>query len=496
MRHTKTTKLLLVLAIVLALSACTVGPRFVKPDAPLPEKFDQAKSEETKSVVAKSGEAQSEEAYLATDNATQKYTAENTVWSAFNDPALNTLMARAQQENKSIAQASARLRETRALRGLSFFSWFPTVTTEGSGEKSRASNLDPFIPTGTGVTEIYRAGFDASWEIDLFGGLRQKKNAIYRESNADAHLLDAARLSVSAEVAQAFFALRGAQQRLLIQNKNIENLQRGDRVLDVRLKEGRGNALELAQNRALALQVAAQVPNTEAEIVRQQQRLAVLTVQPVTAVREVLATSKDMPIMPTLKAIGTPEEWIKRRPDVLAAEQKFAAANARVGEKIADYFPKLNLLGNFGWTAQAAGDIGNKSGERWSFGPSLSWSFLNFGRIRQNVKAAEARADASVALYQETVLLALEDTENALAQYRASNQSQQILQQATEQSRKARDLAKLRYDNGAADFLSLLDAERTLLNVEDANVQAKTSQATSLALVYKALAGDFAGAAK
>lgn len=475
------TKTLFAAAIVVGLSACTVGPRYVKPDVALPEQFDQA---------------QSDEAHRATEGAGEKQATESAVWSAFNDPALSVLMARAQQENKSIAQAAARLRETRSLSGLSFFSWFPTVTAAADGEKSRASNQDPFIPAGTGITETYRAGFDASWEIDLFGSLRQQKNAIYRESDADAYLLDSARLSVSAEVAQAFFALRGAQQRLKIQTQNIENLQRSDRILEARLKEGRGNALELAQNRALALQVAAQVPNTEAEIVRQEQRLGVLTVQAVSAVREVLAMSKDMPTLPALQAIGTPEQWIKRRPDVLAAEQKFAAENARVGEKIADYFPKLNLLGSFGWTAQAAGELGNKSGERWSYGPSLSWSFLNFGRVRQNVKAAEARADASAALYQETVLLALEDTENALAQYRASNQSQDRLQQAEAQSRKARDLAKLRYDNGAADFLSLLDAERTLLNVEDANVQAKTAQATSLALVYKALAGDFAGAAE
>lgn len=485
----KNMKTVLAAAIVLGLSACTVGPRYVKPDAPMPEKFDQAQGAET--IQAVDGKA-----HPAPETSGETQASESALWSAFNDPALSALMARAQQENKSIAQAAARLRETRALRGLSFFSWFPTVTAEGSGDKSRASNQDPFIPAGTGITESYKAGFDASWEIDLFGGQRQQKRAIDRETNADAYLLDAARLSVNAEVAQAFFALRGAQQRFAIQTRNIENLQRSDRVLEVRLKEGRGNALELAQNRALALQVAAQVPNTEAEIVRQEQRLAVLTAQPLSAVRDALALSKDTPAMPALKSIGTPEEWIKRRPDVLAAEQKFGAANARVGEKIADYFPKLNLFGSFGWTAQGFGDLGEKAGERWSYGPSISWNFLNFGRVRQNVKAAEARADASAALYQETVLLALEDTENALAQYRASNRSQDALQQAEVQSRKARDLAKLRYDNGASDFLSLLDAERTLLSAEDANVQARTAQATSLALVYKALAGDFAGAAE
>jgi outer membrane protein, multidrug efflux system len=474
MMHINVSKNVLALSLVVAIaasSACTVGPKYVKPEAPLPTKFDQTKEISAEPV-------------------------ENLLWSSFDDPALSALIARAQQENKTIAQAAARLRETRALRGLTFFSLFPTITAAADAERSRTSDLDPFIPAGTGVTESYRMGLDASWEIDLFGGSRQQKNAISREADADAFSLDAARLSVSAEVAQAFFALHGAQARLKIQQTNIENLQNTDRILAVRLKEGRGNALELAQNRALALQVTSQVPNTEAEIIRQEQRLAVLTVQSVESLRQVLANSKAMPKMPALQTIGTPEQWIQRRPDVRAAEQRFAAANARVGVNMAEYFPKLNLLGGFGSTAQNASDLGNSSGQRWRYGPSISWSFLNFGRVRQNVKAAEARADASAAAYQESVLLALEDTENALAQYRASNQSEQQLGLAVVQSRKARDLAKLRYQEGAADFLSLLDAERSLLTIEDSHVQAQTARATSIALLYKALAGDYADVAQ
>ncbi len=463
---------LLASVISAALTGCMVGPEYKKPELTLPEQFDQAP---------------------AGQDALSK---ENALWSAFNDPALNALIARAQQQNKSVLQAAARLQETRALRGLYFYSWFPTITAAASEERSRASNRDPFIPSGTGIKDTYRAGFDASWEIDLFGGTRQQKNAITSESKASAYQLKGAQLSVSAEVAQAFFALRGAQQRLAIQNQNIENLQQTDRVLAARLKEGRGSALEVAQNRTLILQVEAQLPVIEAEIVRQEQRLGVLTVQSVAALRETLQMSKAMPTLPALQAIGTPEQWVRRRPDILAAEQQFAAANARVGEKVSDYFPKLNLFGSFGWTAQGFGDLGDSSAERWSYGPSLSWSFLNVGRVRQNVKAAEARADAAAAAYQETVLLALEDTENALAQYRASNQSVQQLQQAAEQSRKARDLARLRYETGATDFLTLLDAERTLLAVEDAGSQAGTAQATSLALVYKALGGDFAEAVR
>ncbi len=454
------------------LTGCMVGPSYKKPELSLPKQFDQAPvGQET-------------------------LNSENALWSAFNDPALNALIARAQQENKTVVQSTARLQETRALRGLYFYSWFPTITASASEEKSRASNRDPFIPLGTGTKDTYRAGFDASWEIDLFGGTRQQKNAITSESMASAYQFKGAQLSVSAEVAQAYFALRGAQQRRVIQKQNIENLQQTERVLAARLKEGRGSALEVAQNRTVILQVEAQLPIIDAEIVRQEQRLSVLTAQSVATLRETLQLSKSMPTLPALQSIGTPEQWVRRRPDILAAEQQFAAANARVGEKVSDYFPKLNLFGSFGWTAQGFGDLGNSSAERWSYGPSLSWNFLNVGRVRQNVKAAEARADAVAAAYQQTVLLALEDTENALAQYRASNQSVQQLQQAAEQSRKARDLARLRYETGASDFLTLLDAERTLLAVEDAGVQAAIAQASSLALVYKALGGDFVEAVR
>jgi outer membrane protein, multidrug efflux system len=473
-------KTIIALALTLALSACTVGPKYVKPDAPLPTQFDQA---------------QAASAVQTADGKVQENESESTVWAAFNDEHLNALLARAKQENKSIAQAQARLRETRALRGLSIFSLFPTITASTDAERSKASNQDPFIPPGTGTTEVYRAGFDAAWEIDLFGGSRNQKRAIVREEQANEAELEASHLAISAEVAQAYFSLRGAEQRLKIQQKNIQNLQRADRIYEVRLKEGRGNALELSQNRSLALQVIAQVPNTEAEIVRQEQRLAVLTVQPIEALRNMVVRDQAMPILPALKAVGTPENWIQRRPDVRIAEQRFAAANARIGEKIADYFPKINLLGGFGWTGQSSADIGENGAERWRFGPSISWRFLDFGRVRQNVKAARARAEGASAAYQESVLLALEDTENALAQYRASNQSEQSLKLALEQAEKARGLAKLRYDNGASDFLTLLDAERSLLTIEDAHVQARTAQATSLARLYKALGGDFASAA-
>jgi multidrug efflux system outer membrane protein len=225
-------------------------------------------------------------------------------------------------------------------------------------------------------------------------------------------------------------------------------------------------------------------------VVRLEQRLAVLTAWPVATLRSNLAQDATLPELPALVATGTPEQWIRRRPDIRAAERELAAATHDVGTEIAQYFPKLELFGDFGWTAQSRSGIGDEEAERWSYGPSLSWSFLNIGRVRQYVKAAEARRGGAIARYQDTVLRALEETENALAGFRASNQAEYELRAAAAAAADAAKLSRMRYDVGASDYLTLLDAERTMLELEDRHVQSEARRATALAALYKALAGD------
>lgn len=194
--------------------------------------------------------------------------------------------------------------------------------------------------------------------------------------------------------------------------------------------------------------------------------------------------------------VGAPEDWLHRRPDIRAAERRLAVATADVGVETAEFFPKLNLLGSFGWTSTSASTLGGNATERWSYGPSLSWSFLNFGRVHQQVRAASARADGAAAAYRETLQLALEETENALANYRAAMRSQFELNAAADASRRAYELAKLRFDAGRNDYLTLLDSERTLLDLERQALDTDTRRATALAVLYKALAGDFMASAR
>ena len=459
-------KALLALFAATAFAACTVGPRHTVPEMPLPGQFDQAPGEATARAVT------------------------SKLWSGFGSAELDALIARALEANTTVAQAAARLAETRALSGLSVYSLFPTVTASAGHENAQISGAEPFAPPGGLRTETYRAGFDASWEIDLFGGLRNENRAIKRRVEADTASLADVRLSIVAETAQAWFALIGARERLALRRQQLANQQDNVGILKARVDAGSSSGLDLALGEAQMRSIAASVPQAEADLVREEQRLAVLTAWPIQTLRERLATGTTIPELPVLVATGTPEQWMKRRPDIRAAERELAAFTSDVGDEIAEFFPKIVMLGSFGWTAGSRDQIGDADAERWAYGPSLTWSFLNFGRVMQNVRAAEARRTGAIARYQETVLQALEETENALAGFRTANRAEDELQAGAAAAAEAARLARMRYDVGAGDFLSVLDAERTQLELEDQHVQAATRRATALAALYKALAGD------
>lgn len=460
----------LAIALAVALvSGCTVGPQHVRPEMELGERFDQAADQAAEPLSS-------------------------ALWSSFRSPGLDTLIARAVEANTSLAQAASRLAETRALAGLSVYSLFPTVTAAADAERSQPSGRDPFLPADQGRTDTYRAGFDASWEIDLFGSLRNQKRAILQRVDADAAALRDARLAVVAEVAQAWFALQGARQQLALRQRQIGNLEHNLKLLQAMFEAGRVTALDVARAETQLRSLAAQKPADEAELSRHEQRLAVLTAWPVATLRQQVGDSVEPQVMPILTTLGTPREWLLRRPDIEAAERRLAAARSDVGYEQAQYFPILSLLGDAGWTATSFSGLGGQSSERWSFGPSLSWRFLDFGRVRQNVRAAEARVDGAVAAYQETVLRALEETENALAGLRAANQRAVELDAAVVAADRALELVRLRFEAGAVSYLEVLDAERTQLDLHSQQLAARTAQGTALAALYKALAGDFAEA--
>ncbi|MEO1575781.1 MAG: TolC family protein, partial [Pseudomonadota bacterium] len=274
-----------------------------------------------------------------------------------------------------------------------------------------------------------------------------------------------------------------------IQQRNLELQEETVRILERSLEAGRGTALDVARARSLARSIESGLPGTAAEIARTVQRLAVLTAVPAADLNEALAAG-DLPALPTQIDLGTPDRWLARRPDVRAAERRLSAATSGIGVEVAEYYPKIFLDGSLGYNGRNTGAFFADDARRWSIGPMISWRFLDFGRVRRNVLAAEARQRQALAEFDGVVLRALEDIESALATYRAANLSAAAIDGALIESDRAAQLARLRFDNGASSYLEVLDAERTRLDLANQRAQAVTARATALAVVYKALAVD------
>lgn len=460
----------LLCALVL-LGGCAVGPDYERPDIALPASFVNVDGVDSPEGAAVAG-----------------------LWTSLGDPDLVRLIDLALANNTTIAQALATLNETRALSNLAVFSLFPTVDINASVERNQQSGADPFSFPGQGVIERHRAGFDAVWEIDLFGSLRRDSERIHYLAEADEASLYAVEIAIVAEVAQTYYQWWGETLRLELLKLNLRSQADSLRILEAGLEAGRGTALDIARTRAVERSLAATLPTAEVRVARAEQRLSVLTRMPAATLRAELKAPESLPKLPSLIAVGEPVDWLLRRPDVRAAERRLAAATAEIGVETAEFYPKLNFVGDFGWTGTGTSAIGNSAAERWRTAPAISWRILDFGRITQRVGAAEARAAGALAAFDEAWLTAIEETENALANYRASTERVARLEEAVNESTEAARLAQLRYDVGADDYLSVLDADRTRIDLDDQLALAITDRATALAGLYKALGGDFATA--
>ena len=450
---------------------CAAGPDYESPSVNVPERFSEAPAADAETDVS-----------IAQ------------LWESLGDEQLSNLIDAALARNTSIRQALAALNETRALSGLSVYSLFPTVNFSGEVERNTISQQDPFAFPGQDTVERYRAGFDAVWEIDLFGSLRRQSESIHYLAEADEASAQAVRLSIIAEVAQTYFRWQGEALRLRVLQANLENQADNVDILEAGLEAGRNTAFDVARARAVLGQIAAALPNAEAAVSRSVQRLGVLTMTPTAELDGLLAAPESLPALPPLTTVGSPDQWLTRRPDVLAAERRLASATADIGVAVAEYYPKIELLGDFGWTGVDADAIGDSNAERSRFAPTISWRILDFGRIRQRAVAAEARAEGAFAAFEEAWLVALEETENALATYRAATRRLAQLENAAGEAGEAARLSRLRFDAGVDSYLQVLDAERTRIELEDQLALAYIDRGTALAALYKALGGDFAEA--
>ena len=416
-------------------------------------------------------------------------------WTLLEDPALDQLVHDALAANKDLARAASSLQASRAAARLAGFDAFPTVTAAGFYSHAlESSHQFSGLPNSTReqrTIDTYDVGFDATWELDFFGRVRRsKETARANLGSAEATLRDAI-VIVTAEVARNYCVLRGLQDQLAVAERNLVNQRQTLDLTQARLDAGRGTELDVSRAAAQFETTQATIPPLQTSIATTIHRLSVLTGRQPTELMPALSTSRPMPTLPGLNAVGGPEALLRRRPDIRIAERNLAAATARIGVSVADLFPRVTLVGSAGYDAGAWHDVGTSASQTYSVGPSITWAAFDLGRVRARIDIARAEADGALAAYEAAVLNALEDTENSLVNYGDAQRREATLERAATQSTKAARLARQRFEGGLSDFLSVLQAERDALIAQDSLAQGRTQTATALIAVYKALGGGW-----
>lgn len=449
--------------VAFTLSACAVGPDYVQPPQ----------------VTTAASFANRDATVFTDEQAVAKF------WTQFDDATLNQLVETALAANHDLRIALARFDAARAIHRQSRFDLVPTVTTSaGYTEQLNARGVNPVREQ-----QFYDGSVDAVWELDFFGRARRSVEANRAAVQSSEASLRDAQVLVTAEVTRTYFELRGQQQQLGVAQRNVQNQGDTLRITQARLEAGRDAELDSVRAKALLSGTNAAIAPLEAAVSRSMHRLSVLTGREPNALDALLQPPLVLPGLPAFTAVGDPASLLRRRPDIRVSERDLAAATARIGVAVADLFPHVTFTGSVGFAALTTGGLGDAGSGTRLIAPGISWAALDLGRVRAQIATAHAQSAAALARYEQTVLRALEETENALVTHARARERLTYLTESAAASSRAAELARLRYENGVVDFLQVLDAERSLLQAEDQLAQSRTETATSLVSVYKALAG-------
>jgi outer membrane protein, multidrug efflux system len=467
--------------LTVALSGCAVGPNYHRPTTNVSKEFPPTA---TVQGAATQESPASHDIYTHAPTQTE-------FWKQFDDPALNAMVSDALIANYDLRIALGNLVQARALRNESRFDLAPTITASGGYTKQRVPSTEYGFGGGAYISKYYDAGFDATWELDFFGGVRRGVQARNAELEGAVANLQDAQVSVIAEVARNYFELRGEQTQLAVARANVKNQEQVLELTEAQLKAGSGTDFDVARAQSQLSTTLSTIGPLEAAISRSIHRLSVLTGRDPDALTGALTAPHDLPPLPPFVPVGTPEELLRRRADIRAAERNLAASTALVGVAVSNLFPKVTFNGSFGYAAGVPGSLGSAASRAYTIGPAINWAAFDLGRVRAQVAGARAGAVIAMDQYHETVLNALEETEDALVTHARDRDQLRHAQDAARASAYAARLAEIRYRGGMVDFLSVLDAERTELETEDALAQSRTDAATSLIAVYKALGGGW-----
>ncbi len=459
-------KRILVLTVALGASGCAVGPDYQAPAMSAPEAFN------------------------ATHSRGDFLAEEERFWSGFGDPILAQLIAQTLVGNNSLQSAVANYDKALALLGGAKRDQWPSVTLNASVSDQHLAAIErsPAV-TGPKQIDVYQAGIAANWELDLFGRLRRATEAQQAELMASAEDVAALQVSLVGELASRYFQLRGLQQQLRVAEKNVALQQQSLAIVTARVQAGRGTEFDQVRAQAQLDRTRAELPVLQADIKTAMHQIAVLTGNPpaslIAQLTPIHALISDTPVIP----VDTPGEVLRRRPDILAAERRLAAATARIGVASADLFPRFTLSGLLGSIAQDSSNLFTGQAEYRRVALGVDWTFLDRAKVKARIDAADADSRAALASYQQTVLSVLEEVESRLVQYQQQKLRTQRLQQAVNAAERAAELAQERYQRGYIDYFEVLAAERELSDTRATVVQSMTATTLAMINIYRSLAG-------
>jgi NodT family efflux transporter outer membrane factor (OMF) lipoprotein len=459
---------MLVLSIILILSGCAaVGPDYIRPDFSAPAVWHTPLQG---GLIAEEKDPEDLVVW----------------WRTFNDPLLSRLIERAVAGNLDLKKARSRVREARARRGLAKSDLFPKLDGSGSTTWSRFSE-----DTGSGKTgDLYAAGFDAGWELDIFGGLRRSLEAAESDLQATQEDWRNVLVSLLAEVALNYIDLRTSQVQIAVAEENLEAQSETYQLTQWRYEAGLSDELAVQQARYSLENTRSLIPALRTRLEETMNRIAVLLGEQPGKVHQELEKREPIPVTPLNVAVGVPADLLRRRPDVRQAERQLAAQTARIGVATAELYPKFTLSGSIGLEALSLGTL---SSGIWTLagGPKITWAIFKAGAIRQNIEVQSALQEQYLMAYEAAVLTALEEVENALVAYAEVQQRRQSLSEATQAARKAVELAQHKYRAGLTDFNNVLDAQRSLLSFQEQLAQNEGNVTSNLVRLYKTLGGGW-----
>jgi multidrug efflux system outer membrane protein len=469
-------------APLLLAAACSVGPDYQEPVLTVPAGWNEAQQ---KGVDTRAAE-------LAR------------WWTAFEDPLLSSLIERAVQSNLDLRVAEGRVREARASRAVVASGAWPTVDAAGSYTRSRTSENALGVPSqnagpggavgGSGFKlerNLFTAGFDANWEIDVFGGVRRSVEAADATIEATEYDRRDVLVTLLGDVARNYIDLRGAQRRLAVARDNLKTQQDSLDLTRVRFDAGLASDLDVARAEAQLNTTASQIPTLESVLKGAAYNLDLLLgLSPGALWREV-EKEVAIPQLPAEVLVGLPSDLLRRRPDIRFAERRLASATALVGSAVAELFPKFFLIGSLGLQSISASDWFSGGSRFWSIGPTVSWPIFDAGRIRASIEIRNAQQEQALSEYEKTVLTALGDVEKSLVNYAQEQIRYRTLNDAVTANRRAVTMAQELYIRGLNDYLNVLDTQRALYVTETELALSEATMASNLVALYKALGGGW-----